>query len=81
MLRLGTAGALAAGFPGLLLQACERTWRAGVRQIGRLPKQHVEVSNALWALGVNHQNDFLTPDGLFCVAIGLENPQVRQRAD
>lgn len=39
------------------------------RQISKL---HEEVSRVLWAMGVFHTNEALTPDGLFCVDIALE---------
>ncbi len=33
---------------------------------------HEEVSRVLWAMGVFHVDDAITPDGLFCVDIALE---------
>lgn len=38
----------------------------------QISKLHEEVSRVLWAMGVFHVDDAITPDGLFCVDIALE---------
>jgi hypothetical protein len=47
-----------------------------VRQTGRISKLHEEVSQVLWSLGMVHTNEHITPDGLFCVDIALQDSKV-----
>lgn len=41
-----------------------------------MSKLHEEVSRLLWSLGILHTNQHITPDGLFCVDIALQDQQV-----
>ena len=70
------APSLSASFPGPLLESALTVWKASVGQVGRVSKLHEEVSRLLWSLGILHSNHHLTPDGLFCVDIALQDRQV-----
>lgn len=37
---------------------------------------HTEVSRVLWRLGILHHNEFMTPDGHFCIDVALEGTNV-----
>ncbi len=50
--------------------------RGGV-SAAQISKLHEEVSRVLWAMGVFHVDDAITPDGLFCVDIALEGEKAR----
>ncbi|KAL3149096.1 hypothetical protein ABBQ32_001939 [Trebouxia sp. C0010 RCD-2024] len=67
---------LSASFPEPLLESALAVWKASVRQVGRISKLHEEVSRLLWSLAILHTNHHLTPDGLFCVDIALQDQQV-----
>jgi hypothetical protein len=47
-----------------------------VRQTGRMSKLHEDVSQVLWSLGMVHTNEHITPDGLFCVDIAMQDNKV-----
>ena len=68
--------ALAASFPPGLLESALAVWKASVCQTGRISKLHEEVSRVLWSLGIVHTNEYITPDGLFCVDIALQDNKV-----
>ena len=44
---------------------------------GHLSRLHEEVSGALSSFGVQHTNQHVTQDGLFCVDIALQGGKVR----
>ncbi len=44
---------------------------------GHLSRLHEEVSGALFSVGVQHTNQHVTQDGLFCVDIALQGGKVR----
>jgi len=67
---------LAASFPPALLESALAVWKASVRQTGRISKLHEEVSQVLWSLGMVHTNEHITPDGLFCVDIAMQDSKV-----
>lgn len=67
---------LSTRFPRPLLESALPVWKASVGQTGRMSKLHEEVSRLLWSLGILHTNQHITPDGLFCVDIALQDQQV-----
>ena len=48
---------------------------------GHLSRLHEEVSGALLSVGVQHTNQHVTQDGLFCVDIALQGGKVRLPLD
>ena len=70
------AVAPAAQFPHALLEAAERVFKAQVQASPTASKLQQEVARRLWELGVQHNTQHLTPDGLFCVDIALRESQV-----
>ena len=73
---MGPSTSLANSFPPALLEGALAVWKGSVRQTGRMSKLHEQVSQALWSLGIPHTNDHITPDGLFCVDIALQDIKV-----
>lgn len=71
---------LAEQFPQNLAAKAERVWRAAVHPAPRASKLQEDVSRVLWSLGVAHNNNVLTADGLFCVDIALDGENVRPDA-
>ena len=67
---------LAASFPPALLESALAVWQASVQQTGRMSRLHEEVSRVLWSLGIAHTNEHITPDGLFCIDIALQDSKV-----
>ena len=67
---------LSTRFPRPLLESALPVWKASVGQTGRMSKLHEEVSRLLWSLGILHTNQHITPDGMFCVDIALQDQQV-----
>ena len=70
----------AAHFPHALLESAERAFKATVAAGSRPSKLQQEVALRLWELGVVHDVQHLTPDGLFLVDIALRDCKVRSRS-
>ena len=68
-------------FPHALLESAERAFRAGAAASTRPNQLQRAVACRLWELGVQHKTQHLTPDGLFCVDIALEDCKVRAMFD
>ena len=47
---------------------------------GHLSRLHEEVSGTLFSFGIQHTNQHVTQDGLFCVDIALQGGKVRMAA-
>jgi hypothetical protein len=60
-----------------LLSEAGHAWKSAVLQKTWLSPLHKAVSLTLWKLGIVHQDNLVTADGLFCVDIALEGTNVR----
>ena len=70
------AVAPAAHFPHALLDSAERVFKATAAASMRPNKMQQEVALRLWELGVVHDAQHITPDGLFMVDIAIQDCKV-----